>query len=149
MYWLARRKHLHLYRLCAMFRCCWLVNLLALVFSIYGFLYVKNHPSINYHQRLNLVNFQNFFEIAGVACYSIEGIGLLFALRSDYLKHNTFKKFTGAYFSILLFTVALYMVFAISNFLKFYDKSGEIIFYNYSLNDRFIFVLEICYLLVF
>lgn len=94
------------------------------------------------------VDFSNFFEIAGIACYSIEGIGLLFALRFDYLKLNSFGQFRRTYFAILGFTVAVYFFFTVSNYLKFYAETGQIVFYNYDYHETFPFVLEICYLVV-
>lgn len=131
-----------------MFSCCWQVLSSAVVLIIYGFVFVGQNETINFSDRMSLINFKNFFEIAGIACYSIEGIGLLFALRYDYLKYNSFGQFRRVYFLILMFTVLIYFLFTIANFLKFYDTTGQIIFYNYSYHDTFPFVLAICYLIV-
>jgi len=97
---------------------------------------------------MSRVDFSNFFEIAGIASYSIEGIGLLFALRFDYLKVNSCRQFRRTYFAILSFTVVVYFFFTVSNYLKFYTETGQIVFYNYDYHETFPFVLEICYLVV-
>lgn len=118
------------------------------MYTILGLKYVADQPEIDFSARMSRTKFSSFFEIAGIASYSIEGIGLLFALRYDYLRHNSYRQFRRSYFGILLFTVVLYMFFTVSNYLKFYDETGPIIFYNYSYHETFPFVLEVCYLVV-
>ena len=113
-------------------------------------MYIGQNPDkVDFQQRWTRVDFTTFFEIAGIACYSIEGIGLLFALRSDYLKLNSYSQFQRSYFCILIFTVLVYFCFTISNYLKFYEEIGQLVFFNYDYKNKFIFGLEICYLIVF
>ena len=97
---------------------------------------------------MSRISFSAFFEIAGIASYSIEGIGMLFALRFDYLRYNNYKQFRWTYFSVLVLTILVYFLFAIINYLKFYDGVASIIFYNYNATYKFLFGLQISYILV-
>ena len=113
-----------------------------------SFVFLTEAKDINYSERLTRVNFASFFEMAGIATYSIEGIGLLFPLRFDYLRYNNYKQFRCSYFVVLVLTVLIYFVFALANYLRFFDTTGEIIFYNYDSTHKFLYGLEVSYLLV-
>jgi len=84
----------------------------------------------------------------GVACYSIEGIGLIFPLRKDYIQNNTHKEFSLVYFLTYIFTLVIYLLFGVLNYLKFYKNTQNIIFFNYKVDTGFVFVLQILYSVV-
>ena len=96
-------------------------------------------------EKLAHTDFGYLLVFIGVACYSIEGIGLIFPLRKDYIKYNSHEEFTVVYFLSFVFTVLIYLLFGVLNYLRFYGRTANIVFYNYNLDTRYIFVLEVIY----
>ena len=108
-------------------------------------MYLSGHHSVLTIDKLRYADWGYFFVFLGVACYSIEGIGLIFPLRKDYIQKNTHKEFTLVYFLSYLFTLIIYLLFGVLNYLRFYKQTQNIIFFNYKIDTEFVFVLQILY----
>lgn len=69
--------------------------------------------SIEFDLNPNFINIATFL---GIASYSIEGICLLFTLRSDFIKDRSKQEFKELYFGIFIFVILLYIIFGIINY---------------------------------
>jgi amino acid permease len=115
---------------------------------IYAIIYLGGNHTVTSIEKLRFADWGSFFIFLGVACYSIEGIGLIFPLRKDYMQHNTHKEFKLAYFLSYVFTLVIYLLFGVLNYLKFYKHTQNIIFFNYKIETGFVFILQIFYSIV-
>lgn len=102
----------------------------------------------NYIQLMREMHSYHFITFIGIASYSIEGITLLFTLRRDFIKHRSEHAFKVSYFTCYTFTIVLYILFGIFNYLKFSGNTKEVIFFNYDVHSAFIFTLQILYAVV-
>lgn len=99
--------------------------------------------------KITATNFSYLLPFIGVAAFSIEGIGLVLPLRKDFIEHNTQKNFKKVYFSVFGVILFTYLLFGTMNYLKFFEETKTIVFYNYTSRNWFIFGLEIFYSFVF
>ena len=95
-----------------------------------------------------LMSIGHLITYVGIASYSIEGIGLVFVLRQDFIRERSEKSFMTSYFSIYTFVIALYVIFGLANFAYFGSAIGQNVFYNFTKNQPYFFWLQICYAIV-
>lgn len=97
-------------------------------------------------EEMAIIDFNYLLPFIGIAAYSIEGIGLLLPLRKDFIMSNhSSQEFRTSFYATFAFIVTIYLIFAVLNYLKFFDRVQTIIFYNYTYQDWLIFVLEVLY----
>lgn len=89
-------------------------------------------------------NWGKFPEFFGMACFSLEGIGLIFPIRGS-LKNPTI--FTKLFVIVASGAVLLYMIFGtITNF-ALGNSTETIVFHNFPKNYTVIFILQFAYAL--
>ena len=86
-----------------------------------------------------LSNWGKFPEFFGIACFSLEGIGLIFPIRGSLKDPTKYKKI----FNILSgFFVSVYIFFGVLSHMALGSATKEIIFHNFPKTYRGIFVLQ-------
>lgn len=106
---------------------------MAEIINLQGF----NHTSSSF----NWGNFPMFF---GMACFSLEGIGLIFPIRGSLKEPNHFTKL---FVIVASCAVLLYMIFGTISNLALGNSVMPIIFHNFPKNYSIIFVLQFAYAL--
>lgn len=97
-------------------------------------------PSSDY----TLHNWSKFPEFFGIACFSLEGIGLIFPIRGS-LKEP--KKFLTTFNAIAAFWSGLYIVFGILCHVALGSLTKEVIFYNFPKSFTSIYIFQFAYAL--
>ena len=98
--------------------------------------------------KLRQHDFGQFVTFLGIASYSIEGIGLLFNLRRDYISERSEPSFRRSYFTIYFLVMLLYVGFGVVNYLHFGSATQPIVFFNYDLSQVYLFSLQATYAVV-
>lgn len=80
----------------------------------------------------------------GMACFSLEGIGLIFPIRGS-LKEPTY--FTKLFVIVASSAVLLYMIFGTVSNLALGNSVMSIVFHNFPKNYTVIFILQFAYAL--
>jgi len=101
---------------------------------------VHHGPAPNY----TLTNWSKFPEFFGIACFSLEGIGLIFPIRGS-LKEP--KKFSFTFNMIAGFFTIVYIIFGIVCHVGLGSMTKEIIFHNFPKTFTSIYVLQFAYAL--
>jgi len=96
-----------------------------------------NHTSTNF----NWGNFPMFF---GMACFSLEGIGLIFPIRGSLKQPD---QFTRLFVIVASSAVLLYMIFGTVCNLALGNSVMSIVFHNFPKNYTVIFILQFAYAL--
>jgi len=90
-------------------------------------------------QSMNWAMFPQFF---GMACFSLEGIGLIFPIRGSLKKPQIFTKL---FVSIAIFAVFVYLIFGtICNF-ALGGATKRIIFHNFPKSYSMVFGMQFLY----
>lgn len=83
------------------------------------------------------MNWEKFPEFFGMACFSLEGIGLIFPIRGSLKKPQVFTKL---FVSVASFAVVTYMIFGSLSNMALGQTVKAIIFHNFPKNYTAIFV---------
>lgn len=87
-------------------------------------------------------NFEKFPEFWGIACFSLEGIGLIFPIRGSLKTQTTFKPLFNM---ICAFFIVIYIIFGVLCTLGLGDTTQEIIFHNFPKSYTSIYLLQFLY----
>jgi len=90
----------------------------------------------------NAMNWSAFPEFFGMACFSLEGIGLIFPIRGSLKKP---KIFTKLFIAVASFMVMVYIIFGTLANLALGMNTKQIIFHNFPKTYTGMFVLQFAY----
>jgi len=93
-------------------------------------------------QDYTLMNWSKFPEFFGIACFSLEGIGLIFPIRGSLQEP---KKFSLIFTTIAAFFTSIYIGFGILCHLGLGSQTKEIIFHNFPKSFMSIYVMQFAY----
>lgn len=102
---------------------------------------INSHGVHPYYTTTNWSKFPEFF---GVACFSLEGIGLIFPIRGSLKKQSNFKPL---FIIVASFFVGVYILFGILCHMGLGDSTKQIIFHNFPTSYMSIYILQLLYAL--
>lgn len=89
-------------------------------------------------------NFSKFPEFFGIACFSLEGIGLIFPIRGSLQKPRIFSRL---FTIIAYFFTTIYILFGILCHIGLGSQTKEIVFFNFPKSFTSIYILQFAYAL--
>lgn len=113
------------------------------VFSIttYNLIFLFQ-TNIDLTNRLGHFNFPGFLSFLGIALYTTEGIGLVLPIRASFKDNKGFGK---VFYGTFIFIVWCYLALGILSYIRFYDDTQHVIFFNFGTNYIYMFILEVFY----
>lgn len=90
----------------------------------------------------NMMNWSFFPQFFGMACFSLEGIGLIFPIRGSLAKPQIFTKL---FISVATFAVIVYIVFGTLCNFALGGATKQIIFHNFPKTYSMIFAMQFMY----